>query len=114
MPPQLGQQMPLIAHGAAIHGLVGIELGETARAICCSVTSATACRPSGLNRSINSNPSACIAFTISRPWITVAARCDMGDSSCVPGMPQLEEYPFLPLTQKPIRQRFGNAIDSKA
>lgn len=67
--------------------------------------SATACRLSGRNPSLQSKPSACIAFTI--PYATgklviVAARCDIGGALLWAWQPQLE-YPFLDLAQYPIR-----------
>src|SRR5579883_2946688 len=65
----------------------------------------TAWRPSGRNPSLQSNPSACIAFTISNATgklSIVAARCDMGVLLLWAWQPQLE-YPFLPLTQNLLR-----------
>src|SRR5579883_1062288 len=67
----------------------------------------TAWRPSGRNPSLQSNPSACIAFTISNATgklSIVAARCDMGVLLLWAWQPQLE-YPFLPLTQNLLRHR---------
>src|SRR5579883_880804 len=70
----------------------------------------TAWRPSGRNPSLQSNPSACIAFTISNATgklSIVAARCDMGVLLLWAWQPQLE-YPFLPLTQNLLRHRHAS------
>src|SRR3974377_95885 len=67
--------------------------------------SSKACRPRGRKPSPQSRPSACIAFTTSNATgklVIVAARCDMGVLLCVLGSSQLE-YPFLALTQNPLR-----------
>src|SRR5579883_2272560 len=74
----------------------------------------TAWRPSGRNPSLQSNPSACIAFTISNATgklSIVAARCDMGVLLLWAWQPQLE-YPFLPLTQNLLRHPLRLPLDA--
>src|SRR5579883_2017542 len=75
----------------------------------------TAWRPSGRNPSLQSNPSACIAFTISNATgklSIVAARCDMGVLLLWAWQPQLE-YPFLPLTQNLLRHHSTVRIEAR-
>lgn len=116
---EFGEKMPPIVAIAAIGRIIGFELVEMAidRGRHLILDNRLQRLPAKPTISLaQSRPSACIAFTTSNAiakLVIVAACCDMGVLLCVPGSSQLE-YPFLALTQNPLRHRGGPMLDTSA